>query len=68
MLTKQERNKLFIDKINEALEAKIFRNRREIVDKLGWSETALSSVMAGSRGVPEEKAKTFLSAKRKSKS
>ena len=59
MLTKQERNKLFIDKVNESLEMKIFRNRREIVDKLGWSETALSSVMAGNRGVPEEKANAF---------
>ena len=57
MLTKQERNKLFIDKINEALEAKIFRNRREIVDKLGWSETALSSVMAGSRACQKKRQK-----------
>lgn len=53
---KADITKDFINEINQLIEKKVFRNRREVVDKLNWNETALSLVMAGKRPVPEDKA------------
>lgn len=57
MVTQSDINQLFIARVDEMIEKKIFRNRKEIVDKLNWSESSLSAVMAGRRPVPEAKAK-----------
>jgi len=45
MLKRKDINELFIDNVNQLLSTKTFRNRREIVDKLEWDETAMSNVM-----------------------
>lgn len=51
--------KRFIDKVNQLIESQTVRNKREIVDKLNWNETAMSNVLAGRRPVPEEIADAF---------
>lgn len=54
MIKQAEVNALFIERVNELLESKRFRNKREIVDKINWNETAMSNVMKGRRPVPED--------------
>lgn len=54
MTAKEKRQALFREQINYLVDMKIFRNRREIVDKLGWNETNLSAAMAGRRPAPED--------------
>lgn len=54
MERKEERTQHFIETINKLIENRKARNRREIVEQLGWNETALSNVMAGRRPVPEQ--------------
>jgi len=54
MLKRKDINELFIENVNHLLSTKTFRNRREIVDKLEWDETAMSNVMNGRRQVPED--------------
>jgi len=56
MKTKQEISPLFIATVNDLIEKKIIRNRKEVVDILEWSESGLSNVMAGRRPVPHDKA------------
>lgn len=54
MTAKEKRQALFREQIAYLIDMKIFRNRREIVEKLGWGETNMSAAMAGKRPAPEE--------------
>lgn len=67
MLDKREKTANFIEQVNTLLATKYYRNKRQIVEKLGWDESAFSSVIAGRRFVPDDKAiamdKLFKSAK-----
>lgn len=54
-MTKEEITADFNLKVNELIERKHFRNKREIVDKLEWNESAFSAAMKGDRPVPQER-------------
>lgn len=54
-MTREEISNDFKLKVNELLDAKVYRNRRHIVDNLGWNESAFSAAMKGDRPVPMEK-------------
>ena len=54
MLKQKDINALFIERVEALLKSKRFKNKREIVDKLEWNETAMSNVLNSRRPVPEE--------------
>jgi len=59
MFKKEEVTTLFINAVNDLVGSLKVRNRKEIVDKLEWDTTSMSSVMNGKRNVPSEIADKF---------
>lgn len=58
--SKEEITQKFIAAVNQLITTKKVKNRKEIVDKLEWSEVAMSLVMAGKRQLPEAIAVKFV--------
>lgn len=52
MSAKHQRTAVFIERVNDLISSGTYKNKRAIVEKLGWEESVMSNVMGGRRDVP----------------